>query len=120
LGTGTSHVIAVSWETLPLIVLTIAVAILGVGRFTRAVVYDDFPPTKWWREQWAIWTDGTGWLELFTCWWCFSFWAALLCIGWYIGGLFVVWIAWAWWIFWGGLAVAYVAAMIVSRDDPNS
>ncbi len=111
--------IDVTWETIPLILLTLAVAVLGVGRLTRAVVYDDFPPTKWWRQVWAGLTLDTGWESLFTCWWCFSFWAALLCIGWSLGGLFVLWVAWSWWIFWGGLAVAYVATMVIVRDTPE-
>lgn len=109
----------VTWDTLPIIILTLAVAVLGVGRFTRVVVHDDFPPTKWWREAWTKLTDGTGWQSLFSCPWCFSFWAALACIGWWIGGLYVPWLAWAWWIWWGALAVAYVATMIYERDEPR-
>jgi hypothetical protein len=123
LDAGHSPLIAVTWETLPIIVVTILVAILGVGRLTRVIVYDDFPPARWWRETWAIWCEEhnwSGWEKLFTCWWCFSFWCTLACVGWYIGGLFVVWLAWSWWIFWGSLAIAYVAAMVITRDDPNS
>lgn len=108
--------IDVSWSSLPLILLTIAVAVLGVARFTVVVVYDDFPPTAWWRDRWSIWTANTGWDSLFTCWWCFSFWAALACIGWWIAGLYVLWAAWAWWIFWGAFALAYLAPMVIQRD----
>lgn len=111
--------ITVTWENIPLILLTLAVAALGVGRLTRVVVYDDFPPTKWWRERWAIWTLDTGWESLFACWWCFSFWAAAACLGWWIAGLFFVWAAWSWWIFWGVFALAYVAPMIIVRDTPG-
>lgn len=112
--------IDVTWDTLPLILLTIATAVLGVARFTRVVVHDNFPPTKWWREVWADLTLDTGWEELFACWWCFGFWAALACIGWFIGGLFVAWVAWAWWIFWGALALGYLAPMLIVRDgDPG-
>lgn len=109
--------IDVTWETLPLIVLTLATAVFGVGRFTRVVVYDRFPPAAWWRQKWTDWTDGTGWQLLFSCWWCFSFWAALACVGWWIGGLYVAWVAWAWWIFWGALAISYIAAMVIVRDE---
>lgn len=111
--------IAVTWETLPLILLTIAVAVLGVGRFVRAVVYDLFPPLVWWREKWTSWTDGTGWQLLFTCWWCLSFWVSAACIGWWIWGLFVPWAAWAWWIFWGSFALGYLVPMLIVRDEPT-
>lgn len=108
--------IDVTWETLPLVLLTIAVAALGVARLTVVVVYDDFPPAMWWREHWQVWTAGTDWDKLFTCWWCFAFWVSLACIGTWILGLFFLWAAWAWWIFWGALALAYVAPMIIVRD----
>lgn len=111
--------IEVTWATLPIVLLTLATAVLGVARLVRAVVYDDFPPFVWWRNLWVKWTDGTGWQSLFTCWWCLSFWAALACIGWWIGGLYLVWVAWGWWIFWGGLAVAYLATMVIVRDEPH-
>lgn len=111
--------IEVTWSSLPLVLLTIATAVLGGGRLVRAVVYDDFPPTKWWREVWVGLTDGTGWQGLFTCWWCFSFWVALAIIGWWIAGLYVLWIAWAWWIFWGGLALGYLIPMLIVRDEPK-
>lgn len=110
----------VTWETVPAVVLTVLVALVGVARLTRVVVHDDFPPAMWWREMWAMWMNDGPWAKLFNCWWCFSFWAALACIGWYIGGLYVVWIAWAWWIFWGALALGYVATMLIVRDgDPD-
>lgn len=110
---------AVTWETLPMTILTILTAVIGVARLVRVVVYDDFPPAKWWREVWVSWTDGTGWQMLFTCWWCLSFWVALACIGWWIAGLYVLWAAWAWWIFWGALAVGYLAPMLIVRDEPR-
>lgn len=109
--------IEITWATLPYILVHVAVAVLGVGRLVRAVVYDDFPPSVWWRDTWERWTDGTGWQSLFTCWWCLSFWVALACIGWWIAGVYVVWVAWAWWIFWGGLALGYLAPMLIVRDS---
>lgn len=111
--------ITVTWETLPLILLTILVAVLGVGRFTRVVVYDDFPPTKWWRQKWVDWLDGTGWQTLFSCWWCFGFWASAGCVGWWIWGLHVEWIGWAWWVFWGSFALGYLVPMLIVRDEPT-
>lgn len=109
----------VTWETLPIVLLTIAVAVLGVARLTRVAVYDDFPPAVWIRDRWVGLTDGTGWQQLALCWWCLAFWVALLCIAWWIAAIFVVWIAWSWWIFWGALALGYLAPMVIVRDTPE-
>jgi hypothetical protein len=110
--------IDVTWESTPLIVLTIAVAIFGVGRLTRIIVHDDFPPAKWWREMWVRGTDGSGWQKLFICWWCLAPWLALVCILWWLLGQHVEWVQWAWWIWWGMLALGYVATMVIVRDEP--
>lgn len=109
----------ITWETLPILLLTIAVAVIGGARFVRVVVYDDFPPAKWWREVWVDITRNTGWGPLFTCWWCFSIWAAMLVVGWYIAGLFVAWIMVAWWITWGTLALGYLIPMLIQRDGSD-
>lgn len=101
-------------------VIAILVMILGVGRLTRVIVHDDFPPAMWWRDVWRSLTNDGPWSKLFLCWWCLSFWVALVSIGWFIAGLFVVWIAWTWWIFWGALAVSYAATMVIVRDEPTN
>ena len=108
-----------AWQETPVFLAAFFIAALGVGRLTRAIVHDDFPPSVWWRITWARITNDGPWNKLFTCWWCLSFWVALFCIGWFIAGWYVVWLAWAWWIFWGGLALGYVATMIIVRDEPN-
>ena len=101
-------------------IIAIVVAILGVGRLTRVIVHDDFPPAMWWRDTWRRITNDGPWSMLFLCWWCLSFWIALVCIGWFIAGYYVVWIAWTWWIFWGALAVSYAATMVIVRDEPTN
>lgn len=111
--------LTVTWDTLPIVLLTLAVAVLGVARLTRVAVFDEFPPAEWWRNKWVGWTDGSGWQNLFLCWWCLAFWVALLCIGWWIGGLYVLWLGWAWWIFWGALAIGYLAPMVIVRDGQD-
>lgn len=99
--------------------LAIVVAVLGVGRLTRAIVYDDFPPSVWWRIKWAEITHDGPWKKLFTCWWCLSFWVSLVCIGWFLLIDLHPVISYSWWIFWGALAVSYAATMIIVRDTPN-
>jgi hypothetical protein len=39
-------------------------------------------------------------------------------IGWFALTFFVPFLAWAWWLFWGWLALSYVAAMVIERDQP--
>ena len=102
-----------------LAVLAMAVGVLGVGRLTRVIVYDDLPPATWARMQWDRITKDGPWSKLFHCWWCMSFWVSLVCIGWFllidVGPFF----QWSWWIFWGALALSYLATMIIVRDEPK-
>ncbi len=108
--------IEATWEGLPLLLLTLSTAVFGIARLTRVITYDSFPPAVWWREKWTEIVRDTDWKLLFSCFWCLPFWITLVCIGWWIGGLYVLWIAWAWWIFWGALAIAYLASMVIVRD----
>lgn len=108
-------------------VIAILVGILGVARLTRVIVFDTFPPAVWWRIRWdrMVPKEKGGWFELwnklFHCWWCLSMWVALACIAWWVWltPLHVAW-ALAWWVFWGALALGYIATMVIVRDDPNS
>lgn len=103
-----------------LAVLAIIVAIVGVARLTRVIVYDDFPPAMWWRERWVEWTKGGPWAKLFLCWWCLSSWIALVCIAWFLLTDLHPIFLYSWWIVWGMLALGYTATMLIVRDEPNS
>ena len=97
----------------------VPVAVLGVGRWSRLVTYDRFPPAGWWRQTWSDLTKNHDeWTNLFFCPWCFTPWLMLVCIGWFLLGFTAVWIAWAWWLFWGWGALAYVASIILAYDEP--
>lgn len=100
-------------------VLAIIVGIVGVARLTRVIVHDDFPPAVWWRTKWSEWTHDGPWAKLFLCWWCLSFWIALVCIGWFLLIDVSAFFLWTWWIFWGALALSYLATMLIVRDEPN-
>ena len=102
-----------------LAVLAILVGILGVGRLTRVIVHDDFPPAVWWRMKWSEITKDGPWSKLFLCWWCLSFWVSLTCVGWFLLVDIHPAFQWSWWIFWGSLALSYVATMVIVRDEPN-
>jgi len=101
-----------------LIAAAIAVAVLGVGRLSRILTYDDFPPAMAIRDWWTGLAP-YAWRKLVTCYWCATPWIMLACIGWFAAGLWVEWIAYAWWIFWGWLALSYASSIIIARDEPQ-
>lgn len=99
----------------------IVVAVLGTGRVARLLTYDTFPPTKairtWWYNRTQDREDD--WKDLLFCPFCIAPWITVLCGAHFALGYTAVWIAWSWWIFWGWLAIAYLAAMVVARDTPE-
>lgn len=102
------------------LVVAVLVAVLGVGRWTRLLVFDKFPPAAWVRQKWADLTKDRGdWALLLFCWWCAGPWIMLVCIGWFWLSFSAPWIAIAWWLFFGWGALSYVSSMIVARDEPK-
>lgn len=105
------------------IVAAVLVAVLGVGRLARVIIYDAFPPAAWLRAKWAdlMWDrqrqESNPWGLLLNCPWCLIPWIMAACIGWFFGGLAIEWVAWSWWLFWGWLALAYVSSMVYVRDE---
>lgn len=90
------------------------VAVLGVARLTRLTAEDNFPPAMWVRDRWIAQFQSSNWSELAICPFCQAPYHAA------IAGLWA-WATdfhWTWWVFYGWLAVAYVAAMVVARDIP--
>jgi hypothetical protein len=100
------------------VIVALIIAVLGIGRVVRLITYDDFPPSVWWRIKWATWTNDGPWTKVFTCLWCFSPYATLGCIGFFVAGLWVPWIAVLWWVLFGWAALSYAVSMVVVRDDP--
>lgn len=97
-----------------LLAVTALVGILGVARATRLVTSDTYPPAEWARARWISLTSGGPWSELATCPFCAAPYLAAGSLAWW-------WFSdahWTWWALhlWG--AVAYLAAMIVARDEP--
>lgn len=99
-------------ETLEL-VLAIAVGVLSTARLTRLVTQDTFPPSIWLRIKWDTRTQDTAWNPLLHCHWCFAPWA-MVPVG--LWGVLSD-MHWSWWMFNGWLAGAYLASMIVERDE---
>jgi hypothetical protein len=118
------------------LVAAVLVGTLAVARCTRLVTSDDWPPIAWVRARWEWWqTDRDvdaandargyphatrarsirhGWGSLLKCPFCFAPYAAAgdLALAWYSD------LATWWWLVNLWAAVAYVAAMIVARDEP--
>lgn len=101
------------------LLLAILVVVFGAGRLTRVITYDAYPPSiafrSWWINKVA---RGGGWGKLADCFWCMSPWITAFAIGTFFLTPLVAWVLWAWWIFWGWLALAYVAAIVLARDEP--
>lgn len=102
------------------VIIAALVAVLGIGRMARLLTFDTFPPAKALRTWWYERTKGKAdWADLMFCPFCIAPWLTVLCLGHFALGYTAVWIAWSWWLFWGWLALAYVAAMVVSYDQPD-
>jgi hypothetical protein len=103
--------------------LAIPVAMFGVGRLSRVVVYDDFPASIKLRIWWGRITsrengeDGP-WTKLLNCFWCFTPWLTLVAMIWFALGTQFDWVAWTWWLFWGWLGLSYLTSMLIARDEP--
>jgi hypothetical protein len=121
-------------------------SVLGTARATRLWIHDAWPPVVWARERylaWAeqtrpIWPDGdvppglaasahvqrltwrAGWAPLATCPFCVAPWLALGSILWALAsGLDAdTWAGGLWWLVHLWFTVAYLAAMVVVRDEP--
>lgn len=98
------------------LLLALATAIFGVGRLTRVITYDSFPPAVWARKFWVEKVArGGAWGLLAECFWCATPWVMAVCIGW---GWFSS-LHWTWWVFWGWLGISYLASMVIARDGDD-
>jgi hypothetical protein len=95
------------------IVAAVLVGTLSSARLARLITADSFPPAVWFRIRWDDVTHDNGWNPLFHCHWCITPWTTLpiLLWGWATDT------HWSWWIFNLWMASAYVAGMIVERDQ---
>lgn len=101
-----------------LIVTAVLIAVFGVGRLTRVITYDDFPPAVWARMQWDKVTRDGPWAKLAHCFWCCTPWIMLACMVWGWLAIGTAW-GWTWFAFWGWLALSYVSSIIIARDEPQ-
>lgn len=99
----------------PLVLLTATVVgVLGIARATRLITSDAYPPSVWARAMWVNLTRAGAWSELAECPFCTAPYLTAGSMAW-------AWFTdlnWTWWVFHVWLAVSYLAAMIVVRDEP--
>ena len=96
--------------------------VVAVGRATRLVTSDAYPPMAWWRDKWDNLTANRGytWQPLFTCPFCFAPYAAAIDLAWVaVAGVEPdgFW-SWAWWLTNIWAAGSYLAAIVVVYDEP--
>jgi hypothetical protein len=92
-----------------------AVGVLAVGRISRLVVDDTYPPAVWFRDLWRRITRDGAWSGLVDCHFCVTPYVAAFSLAWaWLGTLH-----WTWWAFHGWLALAYLAAIVAVRDTPE-
>lgn len=118
------HAQALTLEDVLVLLTAAGLAILGVARAARLLIFDKYPPVVWLRLEYATWTAQTErrapWLELIRCTFCLAPYLAAGNLGW------ALWSGLDWGTFWGGAwwivnawaALSYVAAMVVVRDEP--
>lgn len=92
----------------------VVVGVLSSARLTRLVVNDTFPPVEWLKFQFIRLVRGSeSWSKLVQCPWCLAPYATAAVLAWAV----LSDLHWTWWAFNGWLAAAYVASMIVWRDE---
>lgn len=101
-----------TWEVNLTTIVAFIIGVIAVGRFTRLVVDDDFPPVAKIRDWYIVKTGDGPWSDLVQCPFCFATWPA-------IANLLLAWasdLAWWWWIPNLWFAGSYMAAMLNNRD----
>lgn len=102
-------------------VLAFVVAVLAIGRLTRLIYFDDFPPSEWIRRSWDWVTrvdpdtprdSREGWNKLLYCPYCLSFYVGVAVVSWALLSDF----HWSWWAVMSTVAASYLAAIIVASD----
>lgn len=91
------------------------VAVVSVGRTARLITWDDFPPMAWLRLKFYTKVGDSPWRKLGECGFCLAPYLSLGMIAWaWLSDL-----AWWWWvpnIWW---AMSYLAAILLSYDQPE-
>lgn len=97
-------------------VVATLVGVVSVARTVRFLVYDEMPPVIWFRTHvLARYKEDSDWSKLWTCQYCMAP---------YLSAGMLAW-AWlsdlntTWWVINGVWAGSYIAAILVSYDQPD-
>jgi hypothetical protein len=94
-------------------------AVVAVGRAARLATHDDWPPGTWVRTWWVTHTNES-WGTLWLCPFCWAPYAAAIDLAWAVASGLDAHHFWgaAWWIVNTWAALSYLAAILVTRDEP--
>lgn len=102
------------------ILAAVIVGVLSVARTARLIVWDEYPPMMWLRDQWDMRVTN-GWNKLVHCAFCATPYLAVGMALWF-------WAAYSedsgvglkiWWIVNGVWGLSYVSAIVVAYDQPE-
>ena len=95
------------------LVCAAAVAVFAVARWTRLIVDDDYPPTRWLTEKFVR-AVPEKWGVLVECSWCTSPYVAAVIVGW----AWATDLHWSWWFVNAIAALSWLAGFMNARDIP--
>lgn len=102
-----------------LLIAMVVVGVISVGRTARLLIHDEFPPVEWLRVRFlALFSEENTWQKIGKCHYCLAPYlaAGLLLWGWLSWGHETA--LWVWFAANGIWAGAYLAAILVSYDEP--
>jgi hypothetical protein len=91
------------------------IGIMSVARTARLLIHDSLPPVVWLRTRvLARYADDSEWSALWQCHYCMApYLAAGMGLWFWLGGDH-----WTWWVINGWWGASYLAAIVVSYDEP--
>jgi hypothetical protein len=89
------------------------VAVFAVARWTRLIVDDDYPPTRWLTERFVR-AVPEKWGVLVECSWCTSPYVAAIIVGW----AWATDLHWSWWFVNVIASLSWLAGFMGARDIP--
>lgn len=97
-------------------VVATLVGVVSVARTARLIIFDELPPMVWLRVHiLARYKDDSKWSKLWECQYCMTPYLSAGMLAW-------AWISdlhWTWWVINGVWAGSYIAAILVSYDQPE-
>lgn len=91
------------------------VAVVSVARTARLLVWDDFPPVAWLRFRFFVKVGDSPWRKLAECAFCLAPYLSVGMVAWMV----LSDLHWTWWLVNGWWSLSYLAAILVSYDQPE-